>query len=305
MTLLTDQLVPLRDALADVLLDEWERLAAYLFRQRHKAIALWDDDDLDELLEEYDDGPLAQQLQQPVITTPLWQAYVSGGGQAEISLGIAWGAKNAYALDYARQRAAEMVGMRVGRNGRLTPNPDARWAITDTTRQGLKRLILDTMEGTESYRDLKTKIEQLPAFSGLFGEYRAEMIARSELALATNAGTFGTYEHSGITYVRVHDGAGCGWLHHSDPDLADRSIRTLAEAREHPISHPNCVRAFSSWQPESVAKAETAGITAETGLVGYNLEGQRQPKRECDCGYEVEPGAKQCPKCGEPLDWMD
>jgi hypothetical protein len=34
----------------------------------------------------------------------------------------------------------------------------------------------------------------------------------------------------------------CGWTFHDDGDLADGSRRTIAELRETPLSHPNCVR---------------------------------------------------------------
>jgi hypothetical protein len=42
------------------------------------------------------------------------------------------------------------------------------------------------------------------------------------------------------------DGDDCGWTSHDDPDKADGTIRTLDEASDYPLPHPNCVR---GWTP--------------------------------------------------------
>jgi len=34
----------------------------------------------------------------------------------------------------------------------------------------------------------------------------------------------------------------CGWLSHDDPDLAHNSVRSLRDAAQHPLAHPNCLR---------------------------------------------------------------
>lgn len=80
--------------------------------------------------------------------------------------------------------------------------------------------------------------------AALGGAYRgrAETIARTEMAYAAQAGAHERYEERGVRHVEIIDGPGCGWTSHDDPDKADGSIRTISEARMHPLSHPNCRR---------------------------------------------------------------
>ena len=73
--------------------------------------------------------------------------------------------------------------------------------------------------------------------------WRAERIARTETAFATNEASAQVYEARGVDEVEIFDGAGCGWTSHNDPLLANGRIVSVAEFRAQPISHPNCVRA--------------------------------------------------------------
>ena len=52
-------------------------------------------------------------------------------------------AANTVAEDFARDRAAELVGMRLDVEGTLIPNPDARWAISSTTREKIHEIVAD------------------------------------------------------------------------------------------------------------------------------------------------------------------
>lgn len=272
-----ETVIALRDAIADVLLAEFERIMGYLTRRLAKDIA----DDVDAALGDYDWHDFGETLQQPDVLQPLQHAYLAGANRAQVELGLIWGLRDPRALAYARDRAAELAGMRRLPDGRLVPNPSARWSLAETTRATLRDLVVDLLEAGTSWRDLKTAIEALPAFTGLFGEYRAEMIARTEVALAANHGALDGYAAAGVDRVRVIDGAECGWRFHDDPDKADGTIRTVAEAREHPIAHPHCVRAFTAYRPAKMVDV-TAGITVGTGLVGYELEGQRPPRTRRD-----------------------
>ena len=75
--------------------------------------------------------------------------------------------------------------------------------------------------------------------------YRAERIARTEAAFASNDAAAQVYKGEGITSVEVSDGPDCGWTSHDDPDKADGEIVPVDSARAQLISHPNCVRAFA------------------------------------------------------------
>jgi hypothetical protein len=75
---------------------------------------------------------------------------------------------------------------------------------------------------------------------------RAFTVARTETAIAYNSTATAAYRDSGIVdQVEVFDGPECGWTEHDDPDMADGSIRTLDEADEYDVAHPNCLRAFA------------------------------------------------------------
>ncbi len=76
----------------------------------------------------------------------------------------------------------------------------------------------------------------------MFGEWRAEMIARSELGLCQNAGILAGYKAKDIKQVRVHDGTDF------DPICrqANGQIWDLDYALDHLLAHPNCTRSFSS-----------------------------------------------------------
>lgn len=88
------------------------------------------------------------------------------------------------ARDYARQRAAEMVGMRKLPNGDLIVNPHARWAITDSTRHEIRSIITEAIDPGLDPDELREKLQESVAFS----EDRADLVARTELARAHNEG---------------------------------------------------------------------------------------------------------------------
>jgi hypothetical protein len=73
---------------------------------------------------------------------------------------------------------------------------------------------------------------------------RADAIVRTELAFASARASLDQYTEAAVTLVDVLDGPGCGWTEHDDPDIADGSTRTMAEAMAYPIAHPNCIRVF-------------------------------------------------------------
>ncbi|MBP5905810.1 hypothetical protein F3K40_08520 [Streptomyces sp. LBUM 1478] len=72
----------------------------------------------------------------------------------------------------------------------------------------------------------------------------AEAATLAKSAVAYNAGTLNRSRQAGVTMVEVFDGVDCGWTTHQDPDKANRTVRTVEEAAEWPISHPRCRRGF-------------------------------------------------------------
>lgn len=147
---------------------------------------------------------------------------------------------NGKALEYAKDRAAEMVGKKWV-DGELIDNPNPSWAISESTREYLRSDISQAIEEGWSTKDLAGALEDNFAFS----ESRANMIARTECAKADITGNMITYRESGRVW-------GKEWLLSSGhpeaddcEDNADQGPISLDEAfstgSDAPPNHPNCL----------------------------------------------------------------
>lgn len=104
-----------------------------------------------------------------------------------------FGLVNQDALDYAKARAAGLVGKKTV-NGELVDNPNAAYAITETTRDELRQLVSRAFEEGMTPAELETAIRD----SFQFSEARAEMIARTEMAGAHIQGSLEAATRSGV-----------------------------------------------------------------------------------------------------------
>jgi hypothetical protein len=131
------------------------------------------------------------------IPAALHDVYVNAGKKALDSLGVDDTAIvdlfNKRAADYARERGAELVGKRWV-NDALVENPDARWCISQTTRDGLRDMIVKSYEDGKTPVQLAKQIED----SYLFSESRALNIARTETSKASVQGSLGAWQESGV-----------------------------------------------------------------------------------------------------------
>lgn len=114
--------------------------------------------------------------------------------------------------------------------------------IDETTRQLLREELQAAFaEGAGgSLQDLAGRIAEAVGGSAAFSPARALTIARTETAIAYNAGALLTYRQNGIDRVEVSDGDG-----DEECEEADGEIWTLEEALADPVAHPNCVRSFA------------------------------------------------------------
>lgn len=168
---------------------------------------------------------------------------VDGGEETSKSMGIDSEEVIALMRDraeaWAQQRSAELVGMRyVG--GELVPNPNARWAITESTRDMLRDTIENGLANGVSMQELAKEIENSYAFSAS----RAEAIARTETAMADIAGTMESYRSTpGVT--------GKQWLTAGDDVVSDECLsceavgtipleQNFPTGEDAPPNHPNC-----------------------------------------------------------------
>lgn len=164
-----------------------------------------------------------------------------GGAEALVQVGIASDASivelvNQRAVDYAKDRAAEMVGMQ-WRGGELVPNPNAEWRIDEATRELLRADVTDAMDSGLSNSALADLLEQSYAFS----PERAETIARTETAYADVQGNLAGYTAAGVEGKQWVVGDGCC----DECEALDGVVVAIDEdfpndGGDGPPLHPNC-----------------------------------------------------------------
>lgn len=130
--------------------------------------------------------------------------------------------------------------------------------IDGQTQDAIFQALQDGRDNGDGIPALMDRIQQYVSGDALYpgiaaeqgsdaaARYRAQVIARTETRNAQNLSSILAYQKSEIVGgVLVFDGDGCGWRSHDDPDIADGSQRTLDEAYNQPLAHPQCVRAFA------------------------------------------------------------
>jgi hypothetical protein len=115
---------------------------------------------------------------------------VTGG---DVSSAAAINAANQAARDYAVDRSAELVGMKYDGDGNLIENPNAEWAISDTTRDQLREILTQSFEQETPMEDLLSQIDN----AGIFSPARARMIARTEVNQAEIGGNIDAWKQMG------------------------------------------------------------------------------------------------------------
>jgi hypothetical protein len=133
-----------------------------------------------------------------------------GASQLRLEVGPEFGALTRIvhrdALAYATARSAEMVGMIRDAAGDLVPNPRARMAITDTTRQRIRELVVSKLSPGEPFNlvraleDLKDDVSGGP----LFSRTRAALIAQAELGMAHSHGTMASLRRAAELGLTIH-----------------------------------------------------------------------------------------------------
>ena len=145
------------------------------------------------------------------------------------------------AREYADARAAELVGKRILSDGSIVDNPSTRWSIAETTREDLRAVLTDGVEQGWSSKFMADNIES----SGAFGEARALMIARTELAMAHVAGNVAGWKESGeVSHKRSLLGDNHDHLDECDENADAGAIpfdEDFPSGDAFPPYHPNCI----------------------------------------------------------------
>lgn len=140
-------------------------------------------------------------------------------------------------VKYADDRAAEMVGKQWIGNV-LVDNPNAEWAISESTREFIRDAVSDAIKNGDSPANLAKKL-----MSRAFSPARARMIARTEMLNANVKGNMNAYRASGT----VH---GKRWILGEEPcdickDNSEQGIIPLDDnfqsGDDAPPAHPHCV----------------------------------------------------------------
>lgn len=162
---------------------------------------------------------------------------------------------NSVARDWARERAAELVGMRRTVDGALVPNPDAQWAISESTRDKLRSVVSSAFE-TES--PTPSQLDMLIQGSGIYDDSRATMISRTEIARAQSAGNLTAWSESGLVQTVEWEISGD---HDHDDDCDENESNSpfaIDDVPDHP-AHPNCECVLIAGE---ILDADSGGDTA-------------------------------------------
>jgi SPP1 gp7 family putative phage head morphogenesis protein len=147
---------------------------------------------------------------------------------------------NEKAVEWSQDRAAELVGMKWV-DGELVENPNADYAISESTRDLLRADITAAIEDGLSNDDLAAQLADAYAFS----DERAEVIARTETAFADVAGNMIAYRESGVVEEKqwiTGDGCcvDCKELDEETVPLDQDFEAPDGDTVDAPPLHPNC-----------------------------------------------------------------
>ena len=131
------------------------------------------------------------------------------------------------AADYARSRAGDLLRL------------DGRENIVKATREGVAKLVAETIENGDS---LDTLIKKLRG-DYAFGKARAETIARTETAKALNKGTLASYKslgHEGKEWLTANDDRVCDICQAGQDEGPIPLGQVFNNGLDGPPPHPNC-----------------------------------------------------------------
>jgi SPP1 gp7 family putative phage head morphogenesis protein len=145
---------------------------------------------------------------------------------------------NKEAIAWSEMRSAELIGKKVV-NGKLVDNPKAEWSITDSTRDMIQSDVTRALDEGLTVDELSDLLEENYAFSPA----RAEMIARTETAMADVTGNIISYREAegyGITIFKQ-------WVTAND-DLVSEDCAMNGESE--PIPMDDIFPSGAMWPPE-------------------------------------------------------
>lgn len=217
--------------------------------------------------------------------------YTMGAQQGAASIGteFAWSQIHIDALQHLATDTYESVLAATRHVG-----DDVKVWIREQARRQTALSILEGRTAQQAARELTKAaagdlVDELGGPVGVLryadGSYRtlddyADMLMRTKTAECFNEGTFNQLDEFDIGFVEVFDGVNCGWSTHNDGDSANGSIRTLKDARSHPLSHPRCRRSFGG-RPD-ITSAKDARVAKPTPTAGQRADQAKAEKDRAD-----------------------
>lgn len=164
------------------------------------------------------------------------------GAEALVQVGIADDSRivnlvNERAVAWAKERAAEMVGMKYV-DGELVRNPDAQWRIDESTRELIRGDVGNALQHGWSNDRLADELENVYAFS----PDRSTTIARTETANADVQGNLIAWKESGLVVGKewITGFACCDECADLDGVIVDIDDDFPGDGDDGPPLHPNC-----------------------------------------------------------------
>ncbi len=200
----------------------------------------------DRIADEINNAIIAEWAALPIESrAALEQAGLSGVRDAIVQIGMAEGDGAGYfpgineiATDYASKRAAEMVGMKFTDDGELVTNPNAKYAISDTTRDRLREIIKNAFEEKTAFSEVIDDIKN----ADIFSDARAATIARTEIAQAQVGSNFEVWKKSGLVKKIKWLAVGpepCPICLGNNGIVRDLGAE-FPSGDKYPTAHPNC-----------------------------------------------------------------
>jgi len=178
-------------------------------------------------------------------------AMLSGVGQGMLQIDVSNAAllrsANTVAHDYAVHRAAELIGRKYDAEGELIENPNAKWAISETTRDKIRGIVADAFLKETSMEDIKDSIQKALSAetegNGIFSNGRADMIAHTEVSNAQARGNYTVWRDSGVVkkirWTTSDDEKVCSVCDGNDQHTVDIG-QPFPDGSLYPGAHPNC-----------------------------------------------------------------
>jgi SPP1 gp7 family putative phage head morphogenesis protein len=175
------------------------------------------------------------------------EAFADGGYDALKLIGLdvttdpeVFNVVNEAAVEYARKRSAELVGMRRLSDGSIVESKRPDMAITEATRDMLRGDVASALAEGWTNAELASRLADSYAFS----PDRAMVIARTETIRASNQGTLAGFKESGVVLKKE-------WTTAED-DLVSEDCQANGDqgpidvndsfdsGDDAPPAHPNC-----------------------------------------------------------------